>query len=66
VLAEGKQIECISGLSRDMQVDQAPKEESKMAHLITQLRTPEDANKPIREGLIISGRHVWARKMKRS
>jgi len=43
----------------------SPQGGEQVAHLITQLRTPEDANKPIREGLIISGRHVWARKMKR-
>jgi len=36
-----------------------------MVHLIAQLRTLEDANQAIREGLIIMGKHVCARKMKR-
>jgi len=35
------------------------------AHLIARLKAPEDTNQVIKEGMIIAGKRVWARKMKR-
>ena len=35
------------------------------AHLIAKLRSPEAANQAIRDGLIIAGKQVWARRMKK-
>ena len=35
-------------------------------HLITKLHSPEAANQALRDGLIIEGKRVWARKMKKN
>src|SRR5882724_11142615 len=69
-LAEDRRIECESGLeegglmsTRWIKPEQRCATGQKAAHLIARFRTHEAANSAIKEGLVISGKRVWARQM---
>jgi len=71
-LAEIQKVECDSRLdagalvsTKCIQLLQRRVDEQQMAHLITRLKMPEDANWTIKNGLIMAGKGVWARRMRR-
>src|SRR5882724_198543 len=72
VLAESQKVEHDSRLEAGAIVSmrwikpvQRRADGQQTAHLIARLKTPEDANRAIRNGLIIAGKRVWARRMRR-
>jgi len=72
VLEESQKVECNSRidvgaivLTRWIQPLQRRADWQQMAHLITRLKMPEDANWTIKNGLIMAGKGVWARRMRR-
>jgi len=69
-LAENRRIECNSGFGEGMLLStrwikplQRCMEIQKVVHLIARLRTNEDANQAIRDGLDIASKRMWARQM---
>ena len=72
VLAEIQKIECDYRLeagaivsTRWIKLVQRRADRQWTAHLITRLKMPEDVNRAIRNGLIVAGKRVWARRMRR-
>src|SRR5882724_12064376 len=71
-LAEDRRIECDSGLkegvlmsTRWIKPEQRCAIGQKAAHLIARFRTHGVVNSTIKEGLVIAGKRVWARRMRK-
>jgi len=71
-LAENRRIEHDSGVgegallsTRWIKPPQRCVEGQKVAHLIVRFRNNEDTNLAIRDGLVIAGKRVWARRMRK-
>jgi len=72
VLTEDRRIECNSGLkegvllsTRWIKLVQRCTMGQKATHLIAQFKTHNVANSDIKEGLVIAGKRVWARWMRK-